>query len=99
MQVSLKIGSDGQFGLEMGQARDADYLHAQLDGLKLHLHSVLDSSGVTLTLSVSVEAENGNGRRMLFALNPFRAFSMTGFLRCGSGIVLGTFPHTTGIRV
>ncbi|KAJ7867796.1 hypothetical protein B0H13DRAFT_1897440 [Mycena leptocephala] len=64
MQVSLKIGSDGQFGLEMGQASDADYLHAQLDGLKLHLHSVLDSSGVTLTLSVSVEAENGNGRHV-----------------------------------
>ncbi|KAJ7828531.1 hypothetical protein B0H13DRAFT_1917024 [Mycena leptocephala] len=62
MQVSLKIGSDGQFGLEMGQASDTDNFHAQLDGLKLHLHSVLDSSGVTLTLSVSVEAENGNRR-------------------------------------
>ncbi|KAJ7915159.1 hypothetical protein B0H13DRAFT_1872388 [Mycena leptocephala] len=64
MQVSLKIGSDGQFGLEMGQASDTDNFHAQLDGLKLHLHSVLDSSGVTLTLSVSVEAENGNRRHV-----------------------------------
>ncbi len=66
MPVSLKIGSDGQFGFEMGQASDADILHAQLDGLILHLHSVHDLSGVTLTLSVSVEDENGNGRRMLF---------------------------------
>ncbi|KAJ7504768.1 hypothetical protein B0H11DRAFT_1980695 [Mycena galericulata] len=60
MQVSLKIGSDGQFALEMGQASDADVPHALLDGLKLHLHSVPDSNGVRLTLFVSVEAEHGN---------------------------------------
>ncbi|KAJ7501020.1 hypothetical protein B0H11DRAFT_1993388 [Mycena galericulata] len=60
MQVSLKIGSDGQFALEMGQASDADVPHAQLDGLKLHLHSVPDLRGVRLTLFVSIEAEHGN---------------------------------------
>ncbi|KAJ7511060.1 hypothetical protein B0H11DRAFT_1953867 [Mycena galericulata] len=59
-QVSLKIGSGGQFALEMGQASEADVPHAQLDGLKLHLHSVPDSSGVRLTLFVSIEAEHGN---------------------------------------
>ncbi|KAJ7739248.1 hypothetical protein DFH07DRAFT_943955 [Mycena maculata] len=60
MQVSLKIGSDGQFALEMGQGSDADIPHAQLDGLKLHLHSVANSTGVILSLFVSVEAESVN---------------------------------------
>ncbi|KAJ7723001.1 hypothetical protein DFH07DRAFT_283574 [Mycena maculata] len=66
MQVSLKIGSDGHFALEMGQANDADIPHAQLDGVKLHLHSVTASTGATLTLFVSVEAENGDRRQALY---------------------------------
>ncbi|KAJ7504755.1 hypothetical protein B0H11DRAFT_1980651 [Mycena galericulata] len=77
MQVSLKIGSDGQFALEMGQASDADVPHAQLDGLKLHLHSVPDSSGVRLTLFVSVEAEHGNRDHLIVPVDSCLEPSLT----------------------
>ncbi|KAJ7682531.1 hypothetical protein DFH06DRAFT_1389228 [Mycena polygramma] len=60
MQVSLKIGSDGQFAVEMDPAGNANIPRAQLDGLKLHLQSVPDSAGIKLTLFVSVDVEAGS---------------------------------------
>ncbi|KAJ7476367.1 hypothetical protein B0H11DRAFT_2194861 [Mycena galericulata] len=77
MQVSLKIGSDGQFALEMGQASDTDVPLAQLDGLKLHLHSVPDPTGVTLTLFVSAEVEHGNPRHPSVPVESYLEASLT----------------------
>ncbi|KAJ6485249.1 hypothetical protein DFH09DRAFT_1339840 [Mycena vulgaris] len=63
MQVSFKVGlPDGKFAFNMVSGNDAENPSVPLEsGMKLHLRAVGDSSGVTLTLCVSRDNEEGLG--------------------------------------
>ncbi|KAJ7650915.1 hypothetical protein FB45DRAFT_1078170 [Roridomyces roridus] len=90
MQISLRIGSDGQIdSLEMGSVNpDALGGAPQLDGLKLHVQSAItDSSGVRLTMSASME------RQPLCSLSPILEPTLVGAERFDlfSQITSGSF--------
>ncbi|KAJ7510812.1 hypothetical protein B0H11DRAFT_2215552 [Mycena galericulata] len=53
MRVSIKIGPEGTLAFDMIHTSGQEISVVELDGMKLHLHSVADPTGVTLSLFLS----------------------------------------------